>query len=113
MPIHAVNAWNSGGAECSATIAITVTQPPPNPNVPEDAISVAGIQDLGQWAGVNDSEAGGSSSGITSMASAPSLSGNARQFDTSFSNSGGERYWVTFDSDPEHENFFYDAWVYL
>jgi hypothetical protein len=110
-----VDAWNSSGAECSATVDLTVAQPPPppNPNVPENAISVASIQALGQWAGVNDPESSGSSLGTTAMVSSPSLSGNARQFVTSFSNSGDERYWVTFGSDTDHENFFYDAWVYL
>lgn len=109
-----VDAWNGDGTKCSATVAITVAQPaPPKSNVPANAVTVANIQALSQWAGIHDSGTDGSSSGTTAMTNSPTLSGNARQFATSFSNSGGERYWVTFGNDPEAENFFYDTWIYI
>jgi len=47
------------------------------------------------------------------MTGSPSVSGNARQFDTSFTNFGGETYSLVYNNDPSATNFFYDAWVYL
>lgn len=47
------------------------------------------------------------------MVAAPSLSGSARQFSTTFSNYGDERYAVSFGADPNATNFLYDGWVYL
>jgi hypothetical protein len=43
----------------------------------------------------------------------PSRSGQAREFDTTYTNSGGERYYVSFGADTTATNFFYDVWVYL
>ncbi|MGB9030068.1 MAG: hypothetical protein WCC27_08115 [Acidobacteriaceae bacterium] len=55
----------------------------------------------------------GSASGTMSLVDTPSLSGQARQFATSFANSGGERYYATFGKDTTATHFLYDAWVYL
>lgn len=48
-----------------------------------------------------------------SVVSLPSLSGQARQFATTYTEEGGERYWVSFGSDTTATNFLYDAWIYL
>jgi len=48
-----------------------------------------------------------------SLEATPSQSGQARQFDTSYTNYGGERYYVSFGADTTSINFFYDVWVYL
>jgi hypothetical protein len=48
-----------------------------------------------------------------SLVSSPSLYGNTRQFVTSFTNNGDERYSVVFADDVNAKNFFYDTWVYL
>jgi len=48
-----------------------------------------------------------------SLATLPSLSGQSREFATSYTNEGGERYWVSFGSDPNATNFLYDTWIYL
>jgi hypothetical protein len=61
----------------------------------------------------HDPGAGISSSGTMQVVSSPSLGGHAREFDTTFSNSGGETYNVTFGNDANATNFFYDGWVYL
>ncbi len=47
------------------------------------------------------------------MVSSPSLSGDAREFDTTFSSSGGEIYYIDFGTDTTSTNFFYDAEVYF
>ena len=43
----------------------------------------------------------------------PSVSGTAREFLTTYTNFGGERYSVLFGSDSTATNFFYDTWIYL
>jgi hypothetical protein len=110
-----VTAWGSGGASCTASVAVDVTAPtsPAQSVVPSNAISVSSIQALGTWVAQNDPATGGSSSGWMSLVNSPSLSGNARQFNTSFTNSSGEIYHITFGDDTSATNFFYDGWVYL
>jgi hypothetical protein len=71
---------------------------------------------LGNWKDAYDtgiSGSSGSASGAMSLANTPSMSGNAREFATTYLNSGGERYYVSFGSDTTSTNFFYDVWVYL
>ncbi|MFZ0663402.1 MAG: hypothetical protein WAM66_11970 [Acidobacteriaceae bacterium] len=48
-----------------------------------------------------------------SLTDSPSRSGDAREFVTSYSNDGAERYWTSFGADTATTNFFYDAWVYI
>jgi hypothetical protein len=118
--VHVV-AWGSDGSSCNADVAITVsaaTLPSSGsasgPSIPENAISVSEIQQLPVWKGEFDTGTGsGSANGVMELVSSPSLSGAALQFQTSFSNSGGERYHATFGSDPLASNFVYDAWLYL
>jgi len=74
------------------------------------------MQLLSNWNGVYDTGTGTSTStstGVMSLTSSPSLSGSARKFVTTFTNNGGERYWVSFASDTVSTNFLYDTWVYL
>jgi hypothetical protein len=115
-----VKAWSSAGTACSADVTVNVTAtaaataaPSSAPLVPAGATTVNNIQNFAGWEGAHDQASGGSSSGAMSMASSPSLSGNARRFDTSFSGSGGHLYTEYFDSDVNAKNFFYDAWLYL
>jgi hypothetical protein len=84
--------------------------------VPASAIAVHDIQALPNWKGTYDTATSGSTgvaTGIMNLVTAPSLSGQARSFATTYSNSGGERYSVSFASDPAAANFLYDAWVYV
>jgi hypothetical protein len=79
-------------------------------------VSVSSIQALDTWKAAYDTGTGGSSatsSGAMSLEATPSQSGQARQFDTSYTNYGGERYYVSFGADTTSTNFFYDVWVYL
>jgi hypothetical protein len=110
-----VKAWNNLGASCVAdvTVAVTDASSPSNPLIPANAVSVNAIQTSNAWLENHDPATGGSSSGAMSAVSSPSLSGNARQFVTNFSNFGGEIYDVTFGNDPNATHFFYDGWVYL
>ena len=110
-----VTAWGSGGVSCTASVAIDVAQPslPATSVIPSNAISVSSIQTLNSWLAQHDPGAGASSSGTMAMVSSPSLSGNARQFNTTYSNYGGEIYHATFGDDTSSSHFFYDTWVYL
>lgn len=118
-----VLAWGSDGASCDTDVAVTVAAAPappppsassPSPVIPANAITVTEIQQLTDWHGVFDTATGsGSSSGVMTLVSSPSLSGSARQFETSFTNSAGERYSASFGSDPLATHFVYDAHVYV
>jgi hypothetical protein len=112
-----VEAMGSDGATCTANVAITVAAASapaaPISPVPAGATSVSGIQLLSTWTDANDAGASGASTGLMDMVSSPSQSGNAREFETSYTNYGGERYWTSFGADTTSKNFFYDGWVYL
>lgn len=110
-----VEAWGSGGATCNARVDITVTVPipPPGPVIPANAIISAGLQALNNWKAAHDPAAGSSSGGTMALVASPSLSGKTREFNTAFSNSGGELYYVPYDNDPNATNFLYDGWIYL
>jgi hypothetical protein len=82
--------------------------------VPASALAVDGIQDLSNWQAATDTGASsGSANGTTEIVSTPSLSGAAREFNTTYSNNGDERYFVSFGEDTQSTNFFYDGWIYL
>jgi hypothetical protein len=108
-----VKAWGNGGGSCVTDAIIVVTAPANAAVVPTSAISVSAIQALNGWQAVNDSAASGASTGVDSLVGAPAYSGTARQFVTSFTNGGNERYYVSFGDDTESTNFLYDTWVYL
>ena len=90
----------------------TSTDPYPGP-VPSDATVVSGIQALGNWKDSDDAGTSGSSAGQMELVDNPSISGQAREFDNTYTGSGGERYNVSFGADTTATNFFYDVWVYL
>jgi hypothetical protein len=113
-----VKAWSSDNTACSADVTVSVqaaaTAPAQSSSIiPANATTVGDIQNLTEWTAVHDAQAGGDSSGVMSVVDTPSLSGHARQFDTTFSDNGGELYTDSFDIDVNATNFFYDAYVYL
>jgi hypothetical protein len=108
-----VKAWGNGGGACDTDVQINVTAPANAAVVPSTAVSVSNIDDLGNWQDGNDSAAGGWSTGATGLVGSPSRSGSAREFVTSFSNNGNERFWVSFGDDNVSTNFLYDTWVYV
>ena len=110
-----VKAWGNQGAACDTDVAISVGGVAATPalTLPGNAISVSAIQTLGNWLATNDEGGSGSSSGWTTIVGSPSLSGHAREYQISFSNSGDERFYASFGDDTTSENFLYDAYVYL
>ena len=75
---------------------------------------VKNIHSLKNWQAANDTGTGsGTSTGTMALLNAPSLSGVARQFATNYTNSAGQRYYVSFGADTAASNFLYDGWVYF
>ena len=112
-----VKAWGDQGASCVADVTINVTAGSStgsgDPLIPSNAVTVSSIQAMSNWAAEHDTGGSGSSSGSTTVVSSPSLNGSTRKFVTRFSNSGDERYSISFADDVDSENLFYDAWIYL
>jgi hypothetical protein len=112
-----VKSWGNQGSVCVNDVAIAVlpvtTVMTNAAAVPSNAVSVSGIQTLGNWAAASDSGAAGSSIGATALGNSPSLSGTARKFATTYSNYGDERYSAAFGDDTTSTNFLYDAWLYV
>lgn len=110
-----VKAWGNQGASCDTDVVVAVTDSssPEQSLVPANAIRASNLQTSESWQASHDPVSGAGSSGSMNMVGSPSLSGHARQFNTSFSGNGGEIYDLAFGNDPSTSNFFYDAWVYL
>ena len=110
-----VKSWGNKGAACDTPVAVTVnnTTLTVASILPSDAVSVSAIQAMGAWWAINDAGTSGSASGSTGVTESPAMSGHARKFATSFSNSGAERYSISFGDDMGLTNFLYDGWVYI
>ena len=105
-----VKSWGNQGASCVTNVSITVSASA----VPANAIAAGGLQTLNTWHAAYDTGTGsGSSSGTMSLVGSPSVSGTAREFLTTYTNYGGERYFVVFGSDTTATNFLYDARIYV
>lgn len=108
-----VKSWGIFGAPCVTDVSITVV-PSPEQSVPANAKVSKEIQVWTGWHAVNDTGTGnGMSHGIMSLARTPALSGVARKFKTTYSNSAGHRYYINFAYEWAPKNFLYDAWVYI
>lgn len=108
-----IKSWGNQGASCVTSVAIMV-MPAPTSYVPADAVVLKSVQNLSAWQAVNDSATGsGASTGITSIAASPSLSGSARKFATTFTNDAGERYYAAIGANTAVSNFLYDGWLYI
>jgi hypothetical protein len=109
-----VKSWGNQGSSCVNNVAINVV-PSPTANVPSSAIVVNSIQTLTNWVAEIDTATGASTStyGTTSLSNTPTLSGTSRQFATTSTSYGGERYHIGFGADTYSSNFLYDGWVYL
>jgi hypothetical protein len=108
-----VKSWGNKGASCVTNIAVTILPTLPSV-VPSNAVAVTGIHTLKAWQASFDSGTGnGSATGTTPIVGAPSMSGTAREFLTTYTNFGGERYSAVFGTDSSATNFFYDTWIYL
>jgi hypothetical protein len=100
---------NSGLARADYTI----TKPSSGPVVPPNATAASDIQLLDTWHFNHDAGTPGTSVGESGLVSTPSLSGNARQFISSYTGSGGEIYSVSYADDTASMNFVYDGWVWI
>lgn len=98
-----VNGGSSGGSSGSDGLSV----------VPGNAVVASGLQTYGNWHAMNDSGAGGWSSGDSYVTGSPSLSGNSRLFETDLNNYGGELFYLNFAGDTPEQNYLYDAWVYI
>jgi hypothetical protein len=90
-----------------------IVPPPSGPVVPSDAISITGIQLMPNWKYNHDPGTNGTSTGAMSLVSEPSLSGEAAQFESSYTDYGGEIYSKSYGNDPNATNFLYDAEVWI
>jgi hypothetical protein len=108
-----VKSWGNQGASCVTDVRIVVRASPAG-TVPGNAKAVKDIQKLAGWQHVDDAATGnGVSTGAMSVVGSPSLSGKARKFVTNYSNSAGQRYYLSFGSDLSPKNFLYDTWIYV
>jgi hypothetical protein len=108
-----IKSWGNQGASCVTSINVTVV-PPPTSAIPSYAIKAAGLQTLGNWIAASDVATGtGLAKGLMDIVRSPSLSGYAREFTTTYTNSSGERFDVPFGIDTHAQNFFYDVWINL
>ena len=105
-----VKAWGKSGAVCATNVAINVTGA--SNYVPSSSTNLGSVQ-THSWYAVKDSGTSGSASGWTNIVSSPSRTGSARQFATSYSKYGGERYSVSMGDDNSATNFLWDGWVYI
>jgi hypothetical protein len=105
----------SGYTNSSLAKAGYVITPPAvsGPVVPKNAIAANDLQTLDTWIFNHDPGTPGTSVGTTSLVSTPSLSGDTRQFVSSYTYSGGEIYSVPYANDTTSMNFVYDGWVWI
>jgi hypothetical protein len=112
-----VKSWGNQGAACDTDLALTVTAPTvvSGPTIPANAVAVKAIQNLTTWQAAFDIGTGGgaSSFGVMNLVTAPAVSGSARQFITTYSNYGGERYSARIAADQSTTNFVFDTYIYL
>jgi hypothetical protein len=105
----APNTTVSASAQASYVITPTST----GPVIPPNAIMSSSVQQLDEWHFNHDPATPGTADGESQLVNTPSLSGNARQFVSSYTGAGGEIYSVSYANDTTSMNFVYDAWVYL
>ena len=112
-----IKSWGNQGAACDTDLSLNIVAAAAGsgPTIPSNAVAVKAIQNLTTWQAVFDTGTGGTaiSSGIMNLVPSPTLSGSAREFITTYSNYGGERYYVRFATDTTSLNYVYDTWLYL
>lgn len=107
-----VKAWNTAGGICTTNVAVLVVTGATSV-IPSNAVRINNIQALSNWIQIHDGGTPGGSNGWTGTQGWPSLTGWAREFSTSFTYFGGQRYSAQIDTDTTSTNFFYDGWVYV
>ncbi len=122
-----VKSWGNAGASCPTSVPVTLV-PDPATTVPANATVASNLQYIQSplaWNKDCDTGTGLTTNGLVPCSSnspttgnmtlqpSPSLSGHSLQFTTSYYNLGGERYYLSFATDPNAQNFLYDTWVYV
>ncbi len=100
---------SSGLARGDYVISSSSSEPP----IPSNATSVTQIQTLPNWQMDHDPGTPGTAVGSMTMVSDPSLTGETAEFDTAFTDWGGELYSVSYAKDADATNFVYDAEVWI
>jgi hypothetical protein len=103
----------SGYTNSGLARADYVISSPKSATIPPNATSETDVQLLPNWRIKHDPGTTGTSTGAMAVVSDPSLSGQAQQFYTTFTNSGGELYSLTYANDSAPQNFVYDAQVWI
>ena len=98
---------NSGLARASYVISSTSK----GPSIPSYATAERQIQLLPNWRIKHDPATPGTSTGSMTLTSDPALSGQAEKYYTSYTNSGGELYSISYGNDTYAKNFVYDVQV--
>jgi hypothetical protein len=81
--------------------------------IPANAVAVD-LNPLGNWQWNHDPGTPGTSVGTTNDGiGSPSLSGSSREFKASYSDRGGEIFYISFASDTAATHFVYDTYVYV
>ena len=106
-------AYASGYSNSGLARADYIIKAPTGPTIPSNAIRQTDVQTLSNWRIKHDPGTSGTSVGAMTLVSDPSLSGQAEQFDTTFTDWGGELYSLSYGNDSTSKNFVYDAEVWI
>jgi hypothetical protein len=106
-----VKCWGTSDAADVTDLNVNVTSAAQTP--PLDATVANNLQRLDTWAWNSDPGTPGNATGTSGIVASPSLSGSARQYSVSFTNSGGEIFYTVFGSDRNATHFMYDADVWI
>jgi hypothetical protein len=112
MTIEAI-AIGSGYTNSGLARADYVITTPKGATVPPNATTETKVHLMSDWRMKHDTGTTGSSTGAMAVVSDPSLSGEAQQFYTTFTNNGGELYSLTYGNDSNATHFLYDAQVWI
>ncbi|WP_162601369.1 chitobiase/beta-hexosaminidase C-terminal domain-containing protein [Occallatibacter savannae] len=105
----APNMANSGLARASYVISSASKGAP----IPSYATAEKQIQLLPNWRIKHDPATPGTSTGAMTLTSDPTQSGQSEKYYTSYTNSGGELYSISYGNDTYSKNFVYDVQVYI
>jgi hypothetical protein len=106
-----VKCWGTSGAADVTDLNINVTSVSQTPS--PSSTTANNLQALNTWIWNSDPGTPGGATGTSELVQNPSLSGAARQYSVSFTDSGGEIFYTAFGSDPNATHFLYDAEVWI
>jgi hypothetical protein len=102
-----------GYTKSGLALAQYVITTPKSAIIPPNATKQAAVHNMPNWRIKHDPATPGTSTGIMTMVSDPSMTGHAEKFDTTFTNGGGELYSLSYANDADAKNFVYDAQVWI